>query len=81
MIGSVNDEGELLATVENMRAVEDRIGVFAFSPTTSEEYSATPGDYWDAAPDEALLDANGDPMVLVIRTSHGISLTAEDALE
>lgn len=41
--------------------------LLAYSPRTFEEYSATPGDYWDRPGDEPLRDANGDPMVLAYR--------------
>jgi hypothetical protein len=58
----------LEATVSNMRKFEDRRDVFAYSPVTHEEYSATPGDYWTMPDDEPLLDQDGVPMILVRRT-------------
>jgi hypothetical protein len=59
-----------LATPANMRAFEDAQApnvprtCFAYSPTTGERYSATPGDYLAQPDDEPLRDLNGDPMVL-----------------
>jgi hypothetical protein len=59
-----------LATVENMRKAESiapGLRVIAFSPLTGEEYSATPGDYWNHPADEPLRDSEGEPMILVNR--------------
>jgi hypothetical protein len=62
-----------LATPANMRDVESRQypnarrHVFAFSPTSGEEYSATPDDYFAQPDDEPLRDANGEPMILATR--------------
>lgn len=47
-------------------------GVFAWSPYTDEEYSASPGDYWDRDPDAPLLDSDGNAMVLVRRVSRNV---------
>ncbi len=57
------------ATPENMKRHHDPNNaiesVIAWSPTTGEEYSATPGDYWDADPTKPLVDSDGEPMILV----------------
>ena len=55
---------DLFATPENMKKVEGVQGIFAYSPTTGEQSSATPGDYFWAAPDEVLLDSEDQPMIL-----------------
>jgi hypothetical protein len=41
----------------------------AYSPHTGEEYSASPGDYWQHPPEEPLRDEVGEPMLLVVATS------------
>lgn len=71
-----------IATLRNMQALENRTkrnrvangGVIlvppipiAYSPTTGEEYSANPGDYWDRKPDEPLLDQDDQPMYLAYK--------------
>jgi hypothetical protein len=38
---------------------------FAYSPTTGEEFSGSPGDYLNVSDDEPLRDAEGDEMILV----------------
>lgn len=54
------------ATLANMRRCEAAgIKAVAFSPDTYEQYSATPGDYWDMPDDQALQDAEGQDMILV----------------
>lgn len=51
---------------------------FAYSPTTGEEFSGTPGDYLTGGEDEPLLDAEGDEMILVTsRVVHYDALTGE----
>ena len=62
------------ATPKNMEALRKESGepicapgVVAVSLETGEEYSASPGDYWEAPDDEALLDSAGRPMVLAHR--------------
>jgi hypothetical protein len=55
---------EELATRENMRKYAGLPGVFAYSPTTGEQYSATPGDYFWLPEGEVLTDSDGEPMVL-----------------
>lgn len=51
---------------------------FAYSPTTAEEFSGSPGDYFTMGEDEPLIDAEGDPMVLVTsRVSLHDALTGE----
>lgn len=50
----------------------------AYSPTTFEEFSASPGDYFMRDPDEPLLDAEGDEMILVTsRVVFSDALTGE----
>ena len=68
-----------LATRRNMEEAASRgKRAVAFSPMTCEQYSATSGDYFMRGMDEPLLDAEGEPMVLVISTVHYIdALTAE----
>lgn len=75
---------QTLATPANMREVEShqypnaRRHVFAYSPTSGEEYSATAEDYWNLPDDEPLRDANGEPMILAHRvTSIVDALTGE----
>lgn len=56
----------MIANRVNMEQVEAGgvRGVFAYSPLTGERYSATPGDYWNMPPTEALTDEHGEPMIL-----------------
>lgn len=68
------------ATIANMKAVQDDPGVFAYSPFTMEEYSATPGDYWMMADDEYLRDSDGNAMVLARRISFVEELEPTSAL-
>lgn len=63
----------IIATPANMKRYYAD-GVFAWSPNTREEYSATPGDYWHVPEDDPIRDANGDPMVLVVRETRIIEL-------
>lgn len=56
----------MLATIENMRA-HHAPGVLAYSPTTGEEYSSDPGDYWWAPEGYTLTDAEENPLHLVTR--------------
>ena len=62
-----------IATVANMRAVQDKPGVFAFSPATFERYSATPGDYFWMPENEPLTDSEGEPMLLATEFSMVVS--------
>lgn len=39
-------------------------GVFAYSPETGEQSSASPGDYWLLDPNECLTDSEGNEMIL-----------------
>lgn len=57
--------GYTVASVGNMRRIGDDRAVKAWSPHTGEEYSATPGDYWDAPDSEVLKDSEDEPMILV----------------
>ena len=57
-----------LATPRNMR-IHEGYGVVAYSPATGEEYSATPGDYWNMPDDECLTDSEGNEMILGVRYS------------
>jgi hypothetical protein len=71
-----------LATVANMRRLEgagDR-DVFAFSPTTGEQYSATAGDYWNRPDDEPLTGEDGEPMVLARRIVRYVDALTGDTL-
>jgi hypothetical protein len=43
---------------------------FAYSPTTGEEFSGSAGDYFTRERDEVLIDAEGDPMILVTSRVH-----------
>jgi hypothetical protein len=72
---------QTLATVANMREAEKRgKRAVAFSPNTYEQYSATPGDYWQHAEDEPLVDSEGTPMILIVKVTHYIdALTGDDA--
>jgi hypothetical protein len=57
-----------IATIENMRLNQDK-GVFAYSPTTGEEASADPSDYFWLPEGEPLVDEYDEPMILVTRHS------------
>ncbi|MBA2708487.1 MAG: hypothetical protein H0U59_11855 [Gemmatimonadaceae bacterium] len=74
--------GATLATVANMKECERRgLKVSALSLNTFEQYSATPGDYWDhdASP---LVDEEGEPMILVRTiTSYLDALTLADVFQ
>jgi len=57
----------MLATIENMRAhprTPGTVGLTAYSPATGEQYSADPGDYWNASPGWTMRDSEGEPMIL-----------------
>lgn len=63
----------MLATPANMETLRIDAGepigcpgLFAYSPTTGERYSADAGDYWNRPADEPLRDSNGEPMVLAL---------------
>lgn len=56
------------ATLANMRAVaaKDRVGsAVAWSPTTGEQCSANPGDYFAREEGDPLRDSEGNSMILV----------------
>lgn len=59
-----------IASVKNMKKFE-KMGkhVIAFSSFTPEEYSATPGDYWQYPDTYILKDSEGNKMYLGIPTS------------
>jgi hypothetical protein len=38
------------ATIENVKKYGGQRGVVMYSPKTGEQYSATPGDYWQVSP-------------------------------
>ena len=74
----------MIATIENMQKCYDAgmrnggVGgprVFAFSPTTDEEYSADPGDYWNAPAGWTLKDSEDKPMILA--TQHDAIVEVE----
>ena len=69
----------MIATVANMRKVQDT-GAIAYSPTTGEEYSANPADYWDMNDDTSLKDETGEPMILVRRVSY-LEAIEEEAIK
>jgi hypothetical protein len=59
------------ATLANMRKHYrplPAVQIFAWSPSTDEEYSAHPGDYFMMADDDVLRDSDGEPMILAYRT-------------
>ena len=59
-----------LATVANMEAHADDPTVVAYSPTTGEQCSANPGDYfWMGSDKDVLVDSEGEPMILARRVS------------
>jgi hypothetical protein len=62
----MNTDTMYLATRDNMREFPGHI---AFSFTTGEEYSGTPGDHFLMGEHEPLLDDLGNPMVLVRRVT------------
>lgn len=53
----------MLATIENLKT-HYREGLVVFSPTTGEEYSANPEDYFWALPSFTLKDCEGNEMFL-----------------
>lgn len=59
------------ATLANMRAhYTDDLTVVALSESTGETFSANPRDYWWIGDEsDPLVDGEGEPMVLVKRTS------------
>jgi hypothetical protein len=59
----------MLATIENMQAWAgpDNRDVFAYSPTTGEQFSADAADYWNAPAGWAMTDSEGEPMILARR--------------
>jgi hypothetical protein len=60
-----------------MRDAGERIcapGVFTYSPTTGEQYSASPGDYWNHPDDQPLKDSEGSPMILASERTEIIPL-------
>ncbi len=65
---------ETLATLANMR-VHYSDGVFAYSPTTTEECSANPGDYWFLGDDDVLRDSEDQPMILVVKRTTILDVT------
>jgi hypothetical protein len=62
------------ATLANMRKHYTE-GVIAWSPTTGEEYSADPGDYFMLGDDDMLKDDGGEPMLLVHRVECMVEVT------
>lgn len=63
----VDEQGNLLATPANMRALASRPGprAVAYDAATGERYSADAGDYWwmpDGAPLRSALD--NEPLIL-----------------
>jgi hypothetical protein len=68
----------MIAMIENMEKLAKAgvRGVMAWSPLTGEEYSATAADYWQAPAGWTMLDAEGEPMLLVreVRTMEDVKL-------
>lgn len=60
------------ATIANMEKAREIHGnrVISWSPLTGEEYSANPGDYWQATDEWVMKDSNGEPMILVVRQTN-----------
>ena len=71
---------ETIATIENMKRYHQQSRTIpgddgditilpqqpvAYSPSTGEQYSANPGDYWNAPDGWTMTDADGEPMILV----------------
>lgn len=68
-----------LATVRNMRIAQERgKQAFAYSPTTLEQSSATPGDYFMLGEDEPLTDSDGNPMHLVVKATRYIDALGDN---
>lgn len=59
----------LVASIANMKTVSDQRGVLAWSPTTGEEFTAHPGDYFTRGMEWIIEDENGEPMILVRRVT------------
>lgn len=59
------------ASKDNMISYYPVLGgrLMAYSPETGEEFSANPGDYWDAPLDWVMTDAKGVPMLLGVRVT------------
>ena len=66
----------MIATKANMTTHGGLPGVLAYSPTTGEEYSSNPGDYWAERDEWTMTDESGDPMVLVRRVTEFVIVTA-----
>jgi len=81
------------ATIENMRkykrenrTVEGDEGTItilarqpvAYSPNTGEQYSADPGDYWNAPDGWVMTDSEDDEMVLVFESTRMIDADEYD---
>jgi len=63
-----------LATIENMELYAGVPGVFAYSRETGEEYSANPGDYWNASAGWTMTDSEGEPMILCKRVCEHVDI-------
>jgi hypothetical protein len=52
------------ATMENVRKYGKQRGVVMYSPKTGEQYSATPGDYWNVSDKHVFKGRGGAAMYL-----------------
>ena len=66
----------IIASLKNMKKYEGR-GTLAYSPHTGEEYSATPGDYWNAPESWVMKDSRGNKMYLVVQKTLRVSPRAK----
>ena len=56
----------MYATMKNLKKYHGKVpGLIMYSPYTGEEYSATPGDYFWAKPNDRFRDSTGHVMRLV----------------
>ena len=67
---------EVYATKKNMDELYPRYhdSLVMYSPYTGEQYSADPGDYWEAASSRRFKDRTGHIMRLVVRGGVQLSI-------
>lgn len=68
----------VLATMQNLKKYQDVKGVVMYSPDTSEQYSATLGDYFMTPPDHKFIDSEGNQMYLVIPGASHVDIVNAD---
>jgi hypothetical protein len=58
----------ILATKANLKKYSKVKGIVMFSPFTMEQFSATPGDYFNYPDNHIFRDSQGNKMILVCPT-------------